>query len=446
MAARNQRSEDKNPVEAVEDHRPRHTSNEYVLNVAFFSFLLFTVTQASFALIAQSQSMFADSMAMSVDAFTYLFNLVAERLKHRTKTMHEESLIPAEELRRKRKRTRLYLELIPPLMSVMALIVVSIQALGDAITTIIKVSAEGSEEKEDDEPNVRLMLIFSALNLGLDIMNVTCFAKAQNFSLTTLESCGIRFGSRDEGGEHEEVEISSQEHSESSSSETNPLLKRVRVSQTADSSYETSSGSDDNGEGILGISSPNYGTGDAFSLDVVYGDESDDEADSFLSQSTQSSLEGGRALTTNNATSERVVDWGLKLNGLDDISEEAESSGDESGISVDESEDTNNGLNLNMCSAYTHVMADTLRSIAVLVAAGIATAFKGIDGSMADASAAVVVSVIIAISLGPLIAGLLGTWKELQELHKEQADYDRTKKIEEVENPWMHQFQNLPVV
>jgi len=63
------------------------------------------------------------------------------------------------------------------------------------------------------------------------------------------------------------------------------------------------------------------------------------------------------------------------------------------------------GDNMNMCSAYTHVFADTLRSIAVLVAASIAE-ITGANGEYCDAVAAIVVSAIIGVSSFPLIVGL----------------------------------------
>lgn len=77
-----------------------------------------------------------------------------------------------------------------------------------------------------------------------------------------------------------------------------------------------------------------------------------------------------------------------------------------------------------MCSAYTHNMVDTLRSIAVLVAATIAYFDRRISSTVADATAVIVVSVIIAVSLGPLIIGLLETWSEIQELKRESLESD----------------------
>lgn len=54
-----------------------------------------------------------------------------------------------------------------------------------------------------------------------------------------------------------------------------------------------------------------------------------------------------------------------------------------------------------------------MRSIAVLVAAGIAALFDSVAPEMADATAAVVVSLIIIISLLPLLQGLYLTGIEI---------------------------------
>lgn len=62
--------------------------------------------------------------------------------------------------------------------------------------------------------------------------------------------------------------------------------------------------------------------------------------------------------------------------------------------------------NLNMLSAFTHVGGDTVRTISVLGAAGISSAF-GIEAAVCDAWAAVAVSItIVAISL-PLIIDII---------------------------------------
>jgi len=70
--------------------------------------------------------------------------------------------------------------------------------------------------------------------------------------------------------------------------------------------------------------------------------------------------------------------------------------------------------NLNMCSAYTHVFADTCRSIAVMIAAFIAEFNENVSSKNADAYAAIAVSIFILLSLAPLLRGMVYTWTELQ--------------------------------
>jgi hypothetical protein len=79
----------------------------------------------------------------------------------------------------------------------------------------------------------------------------------------------------------------------------------------------------------------------------------------------------------------------------------------------DEDEETEHA-NLNMCSAYTHVFADTLRSIAVIVASGVADVVDGVTPEEADAAAAVVVSILVLLSMVPLFHGLVQSVSELR--------------------------------
>lgn len=78
--------------------------------------------------------------------------------------------------------------------------------------------------------------------------------------------------------------------------------------------------------------------------------------------------------------------------------------------------------NLNMCSAWTHVCADTLRSLSVLIAAGIATIFPSVPGDLSDSAAAIAVSIIILISLVPLLQGLVIT---AFQLHRFRRDFGK---------------------
>ncbi|CAB9513063.1 expressed unknown protein [Seminavis robusta] len=86
----------------------------------------------------------------------------------------------------------------------------------------------------------------------------------------------------------------------------------------------------------------------------------------------------------------------------------------------EEQEDQDHTANLNMCSAYTHVFADTLRSIAVLVASSISELVEWVTPEEADAAAAVVVSALIILSLIPLLNGLVQSSRELQLIRAEE--------------------------
>jgi Co/Zn/Cd efflux system component len=72
------------------------------------------------------------------------------------------------------------------------------------------------------------------------------------------------------------------------------------------------------------------------------------------------------------------------------------------------------------CSAYTHVFADTLRSIAVIIATIIALIVKSVTPEEADASAAVVVSILILLSLIPLFQGLKQSLEEFFAIRAEE--------------------------
>ena len=83
----------------------------------------------------------------------------------------------------------------------------------------------------------------------------------------------------------------------------------------------------------------------------------------------------------------------------------------------DHSHSHDEGSNLNMCSAYTHVFADTLRSIAVIFASTLAEFHPKITSEVADAGAAVVVSILIVLSLIPLFTGMVQTMQSLRRIN-----------------------------
>jgi len=156
-------------------------SNNDVLGIAFYSFLGFTIVQSSYAFRAKSSAMVADSSAMFVDSGTYLCNMLAERLKSRP-ISDEEAQLPAPVLHHKLKLQRLYLELFPPFVSVCTLLYVTCTTFRGAIVTLFDLD-DGDGE---DAPNLRVMMFFSFLNLLLDAVNVTCFARVHQAVMTPI--------------------------------------------------------------------------------------------------------------------------------------------------------------------------------------------------------------------------------------------------------------------
>ena len=381
------------PTTAAKNPRAEPPSNEYVLNFAFFSFLAFMTVQAFFAVAAKSQSMLADSLAMSVDAFTYLFNLAAERLKHRSPQHYQ--YLSVEEAKRRKKMIRLYLEFIPPMISVCALLVVSTQALLDAVTTIISPPEMAGDSSGVVEPDINIMLIFSSFNLGLDLLNVTCFSKVQNFSLTG--DLTVKGDDDDESRQslcvldEEEIALTKNENIESESPRSRSPIKvrefppSIVVDNSIDSSFESNDSGgisydeDPENGGLLGIVMPNYGSqrsdlewGDEFSHGAVHGGGSESngltsEALAVTRVETGDSLGSGAAFASSNSHQSRRIkahDIGIGGKGLDEISEGDENSSvDKDGLCEvydgdasndgNDSETSGRGFNLNMCSAYT---------------------------------------------------------------------------------------------
>lgn len=247
--------------------------------------------------MAHSEAMMTDCAAMMVDVVTYLFNVLAERMKRGDPSMSARDL----------RLRRLYLELVPPFISVLTLIIVTVLALKEAFATLV------SKKVDNNEADLGIMLAFSGLNLILDIFNVGCFA---------------------------------------------------RVDQAV---------------GLPG------------------------------QQTLQPHGHSRRP-------SERVIPTGAPTDECTPLLNRMESDGEYS----QESEGATGMLNMNMCSAWTHILADTLRSVAVLVAAGFASIFPGIlTPNDADSDAAIVVSIIILISLVPLLQGLYLTACKIYTMWKE---------------------------
>lgn len=239
-----------------------HKNNIFLLALVCILFGCFAIAQIIAAIIGNSLSLLGDSSSMIVDAVTYGLNMVAEMMKKRGVS----------------EIVRVRLELGIPLFSMLALIATSLYIIEDAAVTIATVDEIAADEQ--NVTNDTLMLIFSCINLSIDIFSVTCFAR--------FKAC-------------------------------------------------------------LGFSSVDIFV-DPYNLNM-----------------------------------------GTKRKG-----------------------------NTNMCSAYTHVIADTMRSSAVVIAAIISITVDTVNPNLADAWAAITVSLIIFISMIPLGRGLVQKCIQLRHLDQER--------------------------
>lgn len=173
-------------------------SNEKLLGTAFMSFMTFSLIQLCFAFIAESQAMKGDSAAMIVDSMTYLSNWIAEKRKSTFDQTYlppppiplpfssssPDNYDPVREAKRLKERARrkmvLTLEILPPLISVSALIGITIVVLKQAIHVLLM--DRYRQQKDQTDPNIHVMLAFSTCNLGLDALNVFCFAKSKHLT------------------------------------------------------------------------------------------------------------------------------------------------------------------------------------------------------------------------------------------------------------------------
>lgn len=343
-------------------------SNEYTLYVAFVSFVGFMLIQGLVALyIAHSQSMLADSEAMSVDAFTYLFNLLAERIKNRPLSDAEKSM-PHHVLEFRLEVKRLWLELVPPLISVVTLIVVTMVTLNEATRTLFRKSNDGNDDADADV-SAGYMLLFSGLNLLLDVVNVTCFARAhQAYGLQKAMSVD---------------ELLVEDNYD------DPLTRDYKRAMMDTMKDDESTYLLENGD-------------QSTAKDGKYAENDDNGANEFQQLKSTSAWDPSvPSLRVSMASRRR----GSMTGAVPETQHELEENFFlDSCLGV---------VNLNMCSAWTHICADTMRSIAVLVAATIAFLFKQVPADKADSAAAIAVSITILVSLLPLLRGLAITAREL---------------------------------
>jgi Co/Zn/Cd efflux system component len=414
-------------------------SNERLLCTAFVSFQCFAIAQTLAAIIAGSEALLGDSIAMMVDALTYLFNWFAERQKAKYKqqlylqqqkqqslltTTNENyapdtsssssfnsslSSIPAL----KYKQYTYQMELVPPLISVSILIVVTTVVLKESIHVLLLDAKRDISEQSD--PNVHLMMLFSFLNLLLDVVNVGCFASARHamgYNTRVLEEVveptsekknPVWRDRRDENQNMSDREIEMMAQTQKSRNERLETTQ-LYISLGQDAFKEDNRRGD---RSRSGDDANNHCREDSHSCENEGNEEErDDDEEEDLDEMDEASPMRPLSRFENRMTA-NSSDHSFDIN--DDVEEEAS--------------------NLNMCSAYTHVFADTLRSLAVILASLLAQFTSSITSEVADATAAVVVSFLIMLSLLPLFGGMAQTFRSLQRIRGEiEAERRRESK------------------
>lgn len=143
------------------------SKKEQNLSIAFYTFFTFTCIQSVYAMKSNSASLLADTIAMFIDSFTYLLNLVAEYFKS------------DNELR------NLYLELIPPLTSVCILLALTFMTLQDSVLTLWNYF---EHDVEDQEPDSSIMIVFATGALFIDLFNMIRFQNTSDDEDTIQEN------------------------------------------------------------------------------------------------------------------------------------------------------------------------------------------------------------------------------------------------------------------
>jgi Co/Zn/Cd efflux system component len=348
-------------------------SNEELLTLAFVSFLTFTISQTVAGLVADSSALIVDASAMAIDSFTYGFNLIAERMKNRIeahisyKEQPSHNLTEEEferRLERSKRKLTLQLEIVPPIVSILTLVIVTSIILKESIDEL---QVDVKEEDEDPDhlqsnPNMNVMLVFSSLNLLVDLVNVLFFTQSDNV---------FGFQTRHDSGYNNTHQVD----------DNLPISPTGSVDKEKNSTVEQSTP-----VGIKGLIQDAYESiytektrrnGGAYSL-ASQRRESEDEAEHY----GDLELQGVGSTTVPKNTMDSLDEHDASKFSIDN--DHAALNDSEEHIYLDESvsnqniftgdelqdEDVDKMIaefekrkvrsNLNMCSAYTHVLADTV--------------------------------------------------------------------------------------
>ena len=300
-----------------------------------------------------------------VDAFTYLFNWYAERqkdlyakkLKYQQQHQnagHSLSLSSAAATIRalEYKKYTYQLELIPPLISVSTLLVVTGFVLKSSIRMLVLDSQRDPSQQAN--PNINLMMLFSILNLVLDILNVGCFARAKH---------ALGYKTKNNNNDH---------NNNTKNNTNNNIRKHDATYSGVDADNDDSDNDENDNHSIHNEEEEEEDDDDDEFFDCYSNDDGDTCDIEMVGQKQQRRVENGR----DDHSGENEDDGGHDSDDgiIDDMKVIDEtspmkspkvadsSSAGQNGSGVqdgnyddddDEEEEEEEGSNLNMCSAYT---------------------------------------------------------------------------------------------
>jgi len=283
-----------------------------------------------------------------------------------------------------------------------------------------------------NRPDVIVMFAFSSLNLVVDVVNIMFFKKGDYlFGFDTFEEDFHeveQFNSSGLDGETKPNLDSRGRSDVSGDKENDDIVAKSRSSSPAKSKKaKVRQKLSKNFKGILKESKRREGgayatLGSDSNDSEVYNDSVDDiEMTPTKNEFSMFTIDDGDEVNENDAYRANKFTFEEESAELDLPESHANAVDDDMNQQMyDEYNSHKRKSNLNMCSAWTHVFADTVRSLAVLIAALLGEFVKGVSSEVADASAAVVVSSIILVALLPLLNGMLRICRELLLLRREE--------------------------
>lgn len=341
---------------------PKFT-NLKLLEISATLFSLFLIAEIIGAYYSHSLSLLGDSVGTGVDVSTYLINIYVEYLK--------------SQYGRVNARSRYIVDVLVPSVSVLALITVTAYITLDAIRVL-------SRPPRVEVVDVRYLYSYAVVNLTLDLICSVLFYHQRDsvfedkntvpkLSLDTSisaldESDDEEFGYL-EDSDTEDFINSNRRKNKSSHAHSNPLQL------------------------------------DKFSSALnIHSDDSDDSAPGF-NESGYGKAYDKNVVNNPPETTNTIYSFCTFLLNIILCRPNERSHGESS------------KKNLNMLSAFAHILGDTLRTVTMFLAASIASIFS-IDADVCDAWAAIIAAISILGICGPLLVEIS---KAAKELRQEQA-------------------------